>query len=99
MEFVIAKRSVVLNFSEKFCKTEIEVLNSDCFREVWSKYVEHIYKSENQAFLPVLDLFARESVIEETINLFTLLLGFSINEIGEVNVQYAKVLKKNAVNI
>ncbi|MCR5350427.1 MAG: hypothetical protein K6E20_05525 [Acholeplasmatales bacterium] len=97
MEFVVAKRSVVLNFSEKFCKSEIEVLNSECFKEVWGKYVSHIYKSENQAFLPVLDLFARENVVEETINLFKLLLGFSIPEIGEVNVQYAKVLKKKEI--
>ena len=97
MEFVTGKRQVVLNFSQKFCKSEIEVLNSDCFKEVWTKYVEHLYKTENQALLPVLNLFARDSVIEETINLFKLLLGFSIAEITDINVQFAKVLKKKEI--
>ena len=97
MEYVTGNRQVVLNFSEKFCKTEIEVLNSACFRDVWTKYVNHLYKTENQALLPVLNLFSKESVVEDTTNLFKLLLGFSISEIGEVNLQYAKVLKKKEV--
>ena len=54
MEYIIGKRQVVMNFSEKFCKTENEVLSSDCFADVWGKYVKHLYQTENQAFLKVL---------------------------------------------
>ena len=97
MEYVTGKRQVVMNFSEKFCKTEIEVLNSDCFKEVWTKYVDGLYKSENQAFLPVLNIFPRASVVEYTTNLFKLLFAFSIDEIKEMDKMYAKALAKKEV--
>ena len=45
MEYVTGKRQVIMNFSEKFCKTEAEVLSSACFEEVWGKYVDHLYKT------------------------------------------------------
>ncbi len=97
MEFVTGKRQVVMNFSEKFCKTEVEVLNSDCFREVWTRYVEGLYKSENQAFLPVLNIFPRNSVVEYTTNLFKLLFAFDIEEIKEMDKLYSKALAKKEV--
>ena len=97
MEFVTGKRQVVMNFSEKFCKTEVEVLNSDCFREVWTRYVEGLYKSENQAFLPVLNIFPRNSVVEYTTNLFKLLFAFDIDEIKEMDKLYSKALAKKEV--
>jgi hypothetical protein len=97
MEFVTGKRQVVMNFSEKFCKTEIEVLNSDCFKEVWTRYVEGLYKSENQAFLPVLNIFPRNSVVEYTTNLFKLLFAFDLEEIKEMDKLYSKALAKKEV--
>ena len=97
MEFVTGKRQVVMNFSEKFCKTEVEVLNSDCFKEVWTRYVDGLYKSENQAFLPVLNIFPRASVVEYTTNLFKLLFAFDIDEIKEMDKLYAKALAKKEV--
>ena len=97
MEFVTGKRQVVMNFSEKFCKTEVEVLNSDCFKEVWTRYVEGLYKSENQAFLPVLNIFPRNSVVEYTTNLFKLLFAFDVEEIKEMDKLYSKALAKKEV--
>ena len=97
MEFVTGKRQVVMNFSEKFCKTEVEVLNSDCFKEVWTRYVEGLYKSENQAFLPVLNIFPRNSVVEYTTNLFKLLFAFDFEEIKEMDKLYSKALAKKEV--
>ena len=47
MEYIFNDKQVVINFSENFCKNEIEVLNSDCFFDVLSRYVEHLYKTEN----------------------------------------------------
>ena len=63
MEFVTGQRQVVLNFSEKFCKSPTEVLNSDCFKEVWTKYLKHIYETENQSFLPVLTVLLNIQLI------------------------------------
>ena len=97
MEYVTGKRQVVMNFSEKFCKTEVEVLNSKCFNEVWTKYIDNLYKTENQAFLPVLNIFPRAGVVEYTTNLFKLLFAFDIDEIKEMDKLYAKALAKKEV--
>ncbi len=92
MEYVTGKRQVVFNFSEKFCKTEIEVLSSDCFKEVWGRYLKGLYASENQAFLPVLTKFPKNKVVNYTIDLFKLLLSFSIEEVENLNPFYASAL-------
>ncbi len=97
MEYVTGQRQVVLNFSEKFCKSPIEVLNSDCFKEVWTKYLKHIYDTENQSFLPVLSVFPKKSVAKYTIDLFKMLLSFSIDEIENLNPFYAKALEMRDV--
>ena len=97
MEYVTGQRQVVLNFSEKFCKTEIEVLNSDCFKEVWSKYVKHVFTTENQSLLPVLTIFPKSKVVNYTVDLFKFLLSFSVEEIENFNPFYAKALEMKDV--
>ena len=97
MEYVTGQRQVVLNFSEKFCKTEIEVLNSDCFKEVWSKYVKHVFATENQSLLPVLTIFPKSKVVNYTVDLFKFLLSFSVEEIENFNPFYAKALEMKDV--
>ena len=54
MEFITNPRQVILNFSELYCKNEIEVLNSACFKEVWGRFLEHIYKVEKQDVLKII---------------------------------------------
>ncbi len=92
MEYVTGKRQVVLNFSEKFCETEIEILNSACFKEVYGRYIKHLFDTENQAFLPVLSVFPKKKVVDQTIDLFKLLLSFNLDEIAEMNPFYASAL-------
>ncbi len=92
MEYVTGKRQVVLNFSEKFCKSEVEVLDSDCFKEIWTRYVKHLYDTENQTYLKVLTIFPKSKVVDYTIKLFKLLLTFDLDEVENVNPFYAQAL-------
>ena len=92
MEYVTGKRQVVLNFSEKFCKSEVEVLDSDCFKEIWTRYVKHLYDTENQTYLKVLTIFPKSKVVDYTIKLFKLLLTFNLDEVENVNPFYAQAL-------
>ena len=39
MEYIFNDKQVVINFSENFCKNEIEVLNSYCLFDVLSRYI------------------------------------------------------------
>ena len=97
MEYVTGKRQVVLNFSEKFCKSEVEVLDSDCFKDIWTRYVKHLYETENQTYLKVLTIFPKSKVIDYTIKLFKLLLTFDLQEVENVNPFYAQAVSQREV--
>ncbi len=94
MEYILSEKQLLLNFSENFCKTEIEVLNSACFAEVWGRFVDHLYKTENQAFLGLLNIFPKKTVKKNTIDLFKHLLMFSIDEIKDQDTDFRKALEK-----
>ena len=53
MAYVSGSRQIVMNFSELFCKNEIEVLSSTCFKDIWKRYLKHVKKTENKACLEV----------------------------------------------
>lgn len=97
MEYALGQRQVVMNFSEKFCKTENEVLSSACFAEVWGKYIKNLYKTENQTFLSVLNIFPKSKVESATILLFKLLLSFSFEEISLMDPIFQHALEKREV--
>ena len=80
MEHIIGKRQVVLNFSELFCKNEVEVLNSACFKEVWERFLDHIFKVEKQDVLKIINI------------LFKLLFEFEIKEIKQISRHFALIL-------
>ena len=100
MEYILNDKQVVMNFSENFCKNEIEVLNSDCFKDVLKRYIDHLYKTENQAFLPTLNLIPRTKTADVLVRLFKLIFSLSFKDIealedkgGIIN----KVLEKRYV--
>ncbi len=90
MEFVTGQRQVIMNFSELYCKNEVEVLNSKCFEAVWEKFLDHIYKVEKQDVLRIINIFAEPK--KDFIVLFKLLFEFSIEEIKKMSPFYKMVL-------
>ena len=97
MEYLFNGKQVVLNFSEKFCNTEIEILDSACFKEIWTSFVERAYRTSNQKMLQIFDVFPKKDVINYTINLFKALLVFSIDDVKTQNSHYFRVLEKKDV--
>ena len=94
MEYVKGSRQIVMNFSELFCKNEIEVLSSNCFKDIWRRYLKHVKKTENKTFLDVLCILNDP---DKFITLFKLLLEFSIDEIKKMNKSYESVLSHSEV--
>ena len=90
MEYVSSVNQVVLNFSERFCKNEVEVLNSSCFKDVWGKFVDHIYKVQKQDVLKIVNIC--ENPKKDFINLFKLLFEFEISEIKKISPFYKMIL-------
>lgn len=95
MEFVTGQRQIVMNFSEFFCKNEVEVLNSNCFKTVWMTFLDHIYKVEKQDVLKIIDVFPDPK--HDYIILFKLLFEFEIEEIKKIKPSYKKILSHSDV--
>lgn len=90
MEYIVGQRQVVMNFSELYCKNEVEVLNSNCFKEVWGKFLDHIYKVEKNDVLKIINIFANPK--KDFIVLFKLLIEFEVEEIKQINPFYKMIL-------
>ena len=84
MEYIFNDKQVVMNFSEKYCKNEIEVLSSECFADVLGRYIEHLYKTENQSFLPLLDYFPKKKVVERLVRIFKLVFCLSEKDLAKM---------------
>ncbi|MDE6047893.1 MAG: hypothetical protein K2F56_04620 [Anaeroplasmataceae bacterium] len=91
MDFITNQRQVILNFSEKYCKNEIEVLNSQCFKDVWGKFLEHIYKVEKQDVLRIIEILPNPK--KDYVILFKLLLEFELSEIKKLSVHFKQILE------
>lgn len=90
MEYVKGQRQIILNFSELFCKNEVEVLNSACFAEVWGKFLDHIDKVDKQDVLQIIRI--SQNPKKDFITLFKLLFQFEIIEIKKLNSVYEGIL-------
>lgn len=90
MEYVTGQRQVILNFSELYCKNEVEVLNSACFKEVWERFLDHIYKVEKQDVLTIIDILSHPK--RDFIILFKLLFEFDIKEIKQISRHFSMIL-------
>ena len=102
MEFVTGQRQVVMNFSEVYCKTETEILNSACFREVWKKYINHIKKTQKQDILKTLRLFPKPEV--DYIKLFKFYISYLLYQyvplFGNFKISFGfKVFAKNLLYV
>ena len=92
MEYELNEKQLLLNFSEKYCKTEIEILNSNCFLSVLESFLRHAHKTNNQIILQVLDLFNEDDVAKTLVDLFKHLLLFEISEIKKHDELFKKAL-------
>lgn len=91
MDYARGQRQIVLNFSEKFCQTEVEVLESECFKDVWGGYVKSIYKANKIDFVRLLDLVKNPT--NDFIELYKMLLSLQVKEIMALSDKFDKVLE------
>ncbi len=95
MEFITNQKQVILNFSESYCKNEIEVLNSKCFSDVWAKYVDHLYRVCKQDLLSIIELVSNPK--RDYVFLFKLLLEFDLSEIRKVSTNFNEILEHSEI--
>ncbi len=90
MEYVTGQRQVILNFSELYCKSEIEILNSACFADIWSRFVKKAVKTHNASQLVVLNCLPNPE--DDFVYLFKLIFSLDKDEIVKINDSYKLIL-------
>ena len=75
-KFEITNRSIIFNFSAAYVKNETEVLSSEAFKAIFTRYIEHVKEVENSNLLEILNLV--ENPLQTLTALFKLLLSFEI---------------------
>ena len=90
--YQLTEKMLILNFTKVYCKSATEVLNSDCFKDVFTGFVKHCRKHEKLDILKLLDLTA--DPINDFIDLFRLIHTFDYGEIENINPKFTRVLKE-----
>lgn len=91
--YVLNEKSVILNFGANYCKTESEVLSSETFRRVWETYLKYLSRSKNEKLISLVKIV--RDPVKQFINLYKLLLSFSIREIVDMSDAYKKILSNH----
>ncbi len=93
--FEITQRSIIFNFSNSYVKNETEVLSSDAFKCVFSRYLDHVRETENSNLLQLIDKINKP--VDSLIIVFKLLLSFEIEDIAKVNDELKSILDEKEV--
>lgn len=88
--YILNDKSIIINFSESYCKTESEVLSSDTFKRVWETYLKYLNRSKNERLIALVKIV--RDPVKSFVNLFKVLLSFSIREVMEMSDAYRKIL-------
>ena len=90
--FYQTEKMVVLNFTQVYCKSATEVLNSECFKMVFGSFVDHLVKHNKVDLVDLLNLVKRPKLA--FIELFKLIHTFKYEEIVKIAPQFKEVLKR-----
>lgn len=89
-KYILNEKSIILNISKDYCKTESEVLSSEAFSRVWEGYLKHLNKTKNEDLIGLIKI--SRNPIKSYVNLFKFLLSFSVREIMEMSDSYKRIL-------
>ena len=91
-EYYFSDRGIILNFSTKFCITEAELLNSESFKKVLTKYVGSLKKRGHYLYTDYLVKISRNTDL--LVDLYKMLICFSYDEILNEHFKYELLTSK-----
>lgn len=92
---IVNDKMVIMNFTEEYCKNEMEVLNSECFFKVFSAFVDSCVKHGKQDLIHLFNFFQNPK--ERFVDLFKLLCSFQYDEVSKISAIYSGVLKERHI--
>ncbi len=88
-EYRLTNQNMILNFTEHFCETSIELLESDAFRAVLARYYKHIQNKGSTVFMYLTQESTDDKqIINDLSHICKLLLVESVEEIVATHPNY-----------
>ena len=89
-QFELERNTAVINFSAHYCNTEDELLNSQGFERVLTRFLKKLKKKESPVYEQLSYVCGEGQIASELTSLFKLLLVLEIDEIMQMNVDKLK---------
>lgn len=100
-EWYLSNGKAIINFSQKYCKTEIDVLNSDAFNSVIKNYIKHAKRVNSKIYTTINKAINNNGEIEELVNksikLFKQLLINDSKSISRELPEFSKVYENRTI--
>lgn len=94
MEYELDNNKVILNFSEKYCKTEIDVLNSKCFEAVFDSFINYNERRKKNFFKAISYNYSYDDFKKNFFFLLKQLLISSIDEIQTIDYRIDSLIDR-----
>jgi len=93
-EFSLSRNNALINFTQKYCTSEKELLDSIGFKRVLEKYINNLEKRDAILFDYFLRQFeTKNNLIKSLQTLFKLLIILEVKEISKQNIIFKEILK------
>ena len=90
--FSITNNKIILNFTLKYCSSEIEILESEGFFKVFEGFLHKLSKSGSYRLKYFDELGVSKNLQETLTDVFKLLLVLSSAEISKIKEEYKKIV-------
>lgn len=92
-QFELERNTAVINFSAHYCNTEDELLNSQGFERVLTRFLKKLKKKESPVYEQLSYVCGEGQIASELTSLFKLLLVLEIDEIMQMNRSFIVLLQ------
>ena len=92
-QFELERNTAVINFSAHYCNTEDELLNSQGFEKVLTRFLNRLKKKESPIYEQLVYVCGENRVATELTSLFKLLLVLEIDEVMQMNRSFIVLLQ------
>lgn len=95
-KFNVTRGNAILNFSEEFCQSRCQLIESESFAKVLEKYIRNIKRKDTTIYVYLHSIQEDDvDLLENLRGIFKLLLVMSVDEVCSIRPEAQKYFKDN----
>ncbi|XMB86132.1 phosphoenolpyruvate carboxykinase [Mycoplasmatota bacterium WC44] len=93
-DFSLSRNNALINFTQKYCETEKELLDSNGFKKVLEKYIKQLERLDAILYDYFINMYDNKNELVKSFqNLFKLLIVLDIKEVSRQDIIYRQILR------